>query len=82
MEEQKPVVCEKQNLKTIFMVQLEKAFSDLIKQVLNAKNLGIAIIVWCLLSFAASVYRRGWTDCSVTVPLDSYLFGKMLCPIK
>jgi hypothetical protein len=81
MEETKQV-CEKESLKTIFLNQLQKAFSDLVKQVLNAKNLGLAIIVWCVLSFAASVYRRGWTDCSITVPLDSYLFGKMLCPIE
>jgi hypothetical protein len=92
MEEQKSVEQSKTNIKEVFYSQLNKAACDLIKNVVNAKSLGIAIIIWFVISVATSIYRRVDTvimpdgsiksRCEVTVPLDTYFMAKMICPIN
>jgi hypothetical protein len=86
MEEKKEE--RKETLKEIFFNQLRIAFEDLVKKTVNVKSLGVVIIIWFLLSVTASIFRRiavdenGVTLCKRTVQLDSFLFGKLLCPIN
>ena len=92
MEEQKSVEQSKQGIKDVFYSQLNKAACDLIHHVVNAKSLGIAIIIWFVVSVATSIYRRVDTvtmpdgtvksRCEITVPLDTYFMAKMICPVK
>ena len=92
MDEVKSVEQSKNGVKEVFYAQLNKAACDLIHHVVNAKSLGIVIIAWCVISVAASIYRRVDTvvmpdgsiksRCEVTVPIDTYFMAKMICPIN
>jgi len=73
----------KETIKDVFVQEVEESAKVLIRNVISPKSLGIAIIAWCLLSFALSIYIRANGMCSVNrVQLGKYIAGRLLCEEK
>jgi len=81
-EVKKSVDESKEDLKKVFFGQLNKSGSDLIRNVISPKFLGVMIMAYIIISLAASIFRRLDNRCEMEIQLDKVFMGKMLCPVK